>query len=39
MLRDAFRKAGLDLYLRPYGVIPTGYGCGVIEVVLNTKSR
>ncbi|KAG2496048.1 hypothetical protein HYH03_005968 [Edaphochlamys debaryana] len=39
ILRDAFTSAGLELYLRPYGCIPTGYGRGVIEVVPNTKSR
>jgi phosphatidylinositol kinase/protein kinase (PI-3 family) len=37
LLRDANRRAGLDLYLRPYGCLPTGYECGVIEVVPNTK--
>ena len=39
ILRDAFTAAGLDLYLRPYGCIPTGYERGVIEVVPHTKSR
>ncbi|KXZ46150.1 hypothetical protein GPECTOR_46g219 [Gonium pectorale] len=39
ILRDAFTSAGLDLYLRPYGCIPTGYERGVIEVVPHTKSR
>lgn len=32
-------EAGLDLYLAPYGVLPTSYECGVIEVVPNSKSR
>ncbi|KAG2445055.1 hypothetical protein HYH02_008923 [Chlamydomonas schloesseri] len=39
ILKGAFRNAGLDLYLCPYGCIPTGYGRGVIEVVPHTKSR
>ncbi|GLI63286.1 hypothetical protein VaNZ11_006192 [Volvox africanus] len=39
ILRDAFQKAGLELYLRPYGCIPTGYGRGIIEVVPKTQSR
>ena len=33
LLQDALRKAGVDLYLAPYGVIPTAYECGIIEVV------
>jgi len=32
LLRDALAAAGLDLYLVPYGVLPTDYECGVIEV-------
>ena len=24
LLRDAFESAGLELYLKPYGCIPTG---------------
>lgn len=39
LLKDAFVRAGLDLYLCPYGCLPTGYERGVIEVVPNTKSR
>ena len=39
MLKTAFVKAGLDLYLCPYGCLPTGYECGIIEVVPKTKSR
>lgn len=39
MLRSAFQRSGLDLFLYPYGVVPTGYERGVIEVVPNTKSR
>ncbi len=32
LLRDAMAKAGLPLYLAPYGVLPTAYECGIIEV-------
>jgi hypothetical protein len=32
LLHDAFEAAGLNLYLRPYGCLPTGYECGIIEV-------
>lgn len=32
LLKEAFQKAGLDLYLAPYGVLPTSYECGIIEV-------
>jgi phosphatidylinositol 4-kinase len=32
LLHDAFEAAGLSLYLRPYGCLPTGYECGIIEV-------
>lgn len=39
LLHTAFEAAGLSLYLRPYGCLPTGYECGIIEVVPNTKSR
>ena len=39
LLKNAFIKAGLDLYLCPYGCLPTGYECGIIEVVPKTKSR
>ena len=39
LLKTAFVKAGLDLYLCPYGCLPTGYECGIIEVVPKTKSR
>ena len=31
-LRDALAAAGLGLYLAPYGVLPTDYECGIIEV-------
>lgn len=39
LLRDIFQAAGLNLYLFPYGVLPTGPGRGIIEVVPNTRSR
>lgn len=32
LLRDIFQAAGLNLYLFPYGVLPTGPGRGIIEV-------
>lgn len=32
LLKDALTKAGLPLYLAPYGVLPTAYECGIIEV-------
>ncbi|KAJ0974487.1 hypothetical protein J5N97_016452 [Dioscorea zingiberensis] len=39
LLRDIFEAVGLNLYLFPYGVLPTGPGRGIIEVVPNTRSR
>lgn len=39
LLKDAFTDAGLGLYLAPYGCIPTGYECGILEVVPNCQSR
>ncbi|KAK9114010.1 hypothetical protein Syun_020807 [Stephania yunnanensis] len=39
LLRDIFEAVGLNLYLYPYGVLPTGPGRGIIEVVPNSRSR
>ncbi|KAL0912173.1 hypothetical protein M5K25_018130 [Dendrobium thyrsiflorum] len=39
LLRDVFEAVGLNLYLFPYGVLPTGPERGIIEVVPNTRSR
>ena len=33
LLKNAFVKAGLDLFLAPYSVIPTEYECGILEVL------
>lgn len=39
LLKAAWEDAGLDLYLAPYGVLPTSYECGIVEVVPNCDSR
>jgi phosphatidylinositol 4-kinase len=39
LLKTEFDNARLPLYLVPYGVVPTGHECGIIEVVPNAKSR
>jgi phosphatidylinositol 4-kinase len=39
LLRDAWSAANLELYVFPYGVIPTGYERGIIEVVPASYSR
>lgn len=32
LLKDIFAAVGINLYLFPYGVLPTGSGRGIIEV-------
>lgn len=32
LLRNIWEAVGINLYLFPYGVLPTGYGRGIIEV-------
>ncbi|KAF8378354.1 hypothetical protein HHK36_029693 [Tetracentron sinense] len=39
LLRDIFEAVGLNLYLFPYGVLPTGQEKGITEVVPSTRSR
>lgn len=39
LLRDIWKAIGVSLYVFPYGVLPTGYGRGIIEVVPNARSR
>lgn len=37
LLKDAWDKAGLDLYVAPYGVLPNAYECGIVEVRLCSR--
>ncbi|KAI3774770.1 hypothetical protein L1987_49332 [Smallanthus sonchifolius] len=39
LLKDIFAAVGLNLYLYPYGVLPTDPERGIIEVVPNSRSR
>ncbi|CAL5377227.1 unnamed protein product [Camellia sinensis] len=39
LLKDIFEAVGINLYLFPYGVLPTGPERGIIEVVPNAPSR
>ncbi|KAG5247748.1 phosphatidylinositol kinase family protein [Salix suchowensis] len=39
LLRDIFEAVGVNLYLFPYDVLPTGPERGIVEVVPNTRSR
>lgn len=39
LVKKKFDQVGLPLPLVPYGVIPTGHECGIIQVVPRAKSR
>lgn len=39
LITRQYIAAGLDLMVSPYGVVPTGHECGIIEVIPNAKSR
>ncbi|KAI8028184.1 Phosphatidylinositol 4-kinase alpha 1 [Camellia lanceoleosa] len=39
LLKDIFEAVGINLYLFPYGVLPTGPERGIVEVVPNARSR
>merc|ERR1711970_1020578 len=36
--REAFQEAGLELWLHPYRILPTGRTTGIIEMVRNAMS-
>lgn len=38
LLRDIFEAVGINLYLFPYGVLPTGPERGIIEVRISLNS-
>lgn len=39
LCRDILKSVGLELWLDPYGVIPTGFERGIIQVIPRCKSR
>ena len=39
MCLQAFQSIGMDVYLKPYRVVATAPGSGVIEVVPDSKTR